>query len=167
MKGVHLSLDIALIVVAVACLLIGTAGVFVPILPGVPLAWAGLFAAFFSDYSKLSVAVLVFTGIAAVFASIADNVLPSVMTKKSGGSKYGSVGSMVGMIAGFFLGPLGIIFGPFAGALVGELIYDSSDKKRVFKAALGTFKGFLAGIGLKFFVCSAFIWIFIFSLNFK
>lgn len=160
-------MDVGLIVVAVLCLLVGTAGVFVPVLPGVPLAWVGLLAAFFSRYSELSVAVLVFTGIAAVFVSVADNILPSVMTKKSGGSKYGSVGSMVGLVAGFFLGPFGIIFGPFAGALIGEMIYDSSDKKRVFFAALGTFKGFLAGIGLKLLACAVFIWIFIFSLNFK
>ena len=160
-------MDVGLIVVAVLCLLVGTAGVFVPVLPGVPLAWAGLLAAFFSRYSELSVAALVFTGIAAVFVSVADNILPSVMTKKSGGSKYGSVGSMVGLVAGFFLGPFGIIFGPFAGALIGEMIYDDSDKKRVFFAALGTFKGFLAGIGLKLLACAVFIWIFIFSLNFK
>lgn len=160
-------MDVGLIVVAVLCLLVGTAGVFVPVLPGVPLAWAGLLSAFFSRYSELSVAALVFTGIVAVFVSVADNILPSVMTKKSGGSKYGSVGSMVGLVAGFFLGPFGIIFGPFAGALIGEMIYDSSDKKRVFFAALGTFKGFLAGIGLKFLACAVFIWIFIFSLNFK
>lgn len=160
-------MDVGLIVVAVLCLLVGTAGVFVPVLPGVPLAWAGLLAAFFSRYSELSVAALVFAGIAAVFVSVADNILPSVMTKKSGGSKYGSVGSIVGLVAGFFLGPFGIIFGPFAGALIGEMIYDSSDKKRVFFAALGTFKGFLAGIGLKLLACAVFIWIFIFSLNFK
>ena len=160
-------MDVGLIVVAVLCLLVGTAGVFVPVLPGVPLAWAGLLAAFFSRYSELSVAALIFTGIAAVFVSVVDNILPSVMTKKSGGSKYGSVGSMVGLVVGFFLGPFGIIFGPFAGALIGEVIYDSSDKKRVFFAALGTFKGFLAGIGLKLLACAVFIWIFIFSLNFK
>lgn len=160
-------MDVGLIVAAVLCLLVGTAGVFVPVLPGVPLAWAGLLAAFFSRYSELSVAALVFTGIAAVFVSVADNILPSVMTKKSGGSKCGSIGSMVGLVAGFFLGPFGIIFGPFAGALIGEMIYDSSDKKRVFFAAFGTFKGFLAGIGLKLLACAVFIWIFIFSLNFK
>lgn len=161
-----MSVDVVLIVVSVLMLLVGTAGTVVPILPGVPFAWAGLLAAYFSKYSSVSVVVLVVTGIVAVVVSVADNVFPAVMTKKSGGSKYGTVGSVVGLIAGFFMGPLGIIFGPFAGAFFGELIFDSSDMKRVLKAAFGSFKGFLFGTGLKVVSCLIFAWIFIFSLNF-
>lgn len=161
-----MSVDIVLFLVSVIFLLLGTVGTVVPILPGVPLAWVGLLLAHFSKFSSVSVLALVFTGIATIVVTIADNIFPALMTKKSGGSKYGTVGSVIGMIAGFFMGPLGIVLGPFVGALLGELIFDSSDKKRVFYAALGTFKGFVFGTGLKITVCLVFIWIFIFYLNF-
>lgn len=161
-----MNVDIVLFVFSIVLLLIGTVGTVVPVLPGVPLAWAGLLVGHFSKYSSVSVMSLIFTGLAAVVVNIADNVFPAIMTKKSGGSKYGTIGSLVGLIAGFFIGPFGIVLGPFVGAFVGELIFDSSDKKRVFNAALGTFKGFLFGTGLKIAVCLVFIWIFIFSLNF-
>ncbi len=161
-----MDIDIVLFSVSILMLLVGTVGTVVPILPGVPFAWAGLLAAYFSKYSEVSVLFLVITGVVAVVVSVADNIFPAIMTKKSGGSKYGTVGSVIGMIAGFFMGPLGIVFGPFAGAFVGELIFDSSDKKRVLDAAFGTFKGFLFGTGLKIVTCLVFIWIFIFSLNF-
>lgn len=166
LRKVFMNVDVVLIVVSVVLILVGTAGTVVPVLPGVPFVWAGLLAAFFSEYSEISVVVLVVTGIASVVVSIADNVFPAVMTKKSGGSKYGTAGSVVGLIAGFFMGPLGIILGPFAGAFVGEMIFDSSDMKRVLNAAFGSFKGFLFGTGLKLLTCLIFIWIFIFSLNF-
>ncbi len=161
-----MNIDIFLIVVSVVLILVGTVGTVVPVLPGVPLAWAGLLVAFFSEYSDISVLTLVVSGIVAILVTVADNVFPAIMTKKSGGSKYGAVGSVVGLIAGFFIGLFGIILGPFAGAFIGELIFDSSDMKRVFKAALGTLKGFLFGTGLKILTCLIFVWIFIFYLNF-
>lgn len=86
------------------------------------------------------------------------------MTKQSGGSKYGIIGSSVGLFAGFFTGPWGIIFGPFLGAFVGEMIHDSSDMKHVFESALGCFKGFLLGTGMKMMATGAFIWVFIITL---
>ena len=86
------------------------------------------------------------------------------MIKQSGGSRAGTKGSVVGLILGFFIGPVGIILGPFAGALVGEMIHDSSDFNRVLKAAFGSFKGFLLGTGLKILAVMMCIWIMIVSV---
>ena len=118
-----MSLSLILAIVAGVLLIVGFAGTFVPVLPGAPLAWAGLLAAYFSDYCSLSIAGLIITAVCAVFVSVFDNILPVVMTKKFGGSKYAVTGSTVGLIIGFFVGPAGMILGPFIGALVGELIY--------------------------------------------
>lgn len=161
-----MNIDIFFIIVSAVLILVGTVGTVVPVLPGVPFAWAGLLVAFFSEYSDISVLALVVSGVVAILVTVADNVFPALMTKKSGGSKYGTVGSVVGLVAGFFMGPLGIILGPFAGAFIGELIFDSSNMNRVFKAALGTLKGFLFGTGLKILTCLIFAWIFVASLNF-
>ena len=87
-----------------------------------------------------------------------DYVIPAWGTKKFGGSKYGIWGTVFGLIIGIlFLGPLGIIIGPFAGAFIGELIHDSTDSKRAAKAAFGSFVGFMFSTGLKFLVSIIFL----------
>ena len=53
-----------------------------------------------------------------------------------------------GSIIGLFLGPFGIILGPFIGAVVGELLF-KDDIKYALKAGFGSLLGFLTGVGLK------------------
>ena len=159
-----MNLSIFLAVLAGVLLLAGFIGTFLPVLPGPPLAWAGLLAAHFSSYSQIKIWILVVTAVIAAAVSIMDNIFPSMLTKKSGGSKAGTWGSTIGLIAGFFLGPLFVILGPFIGAFIGEMIHDSSDTKKAFRAVLGAFKGFLLGTGIKMISVLIFIWIFIYSL---
>ena len=84
----------------------------------------------------------------AVVVTILDYIVPVWGTKKFGGTKYGTRGATVGLIIGLFLGPPGIILGPFIGAVVGELIF-KDDMKYALKAGFGSLLGFLTGIGLK------------------
>ncbi len=156
-------ISVLLCFVAGVLLLIGFIGTFVPVLPGAPLAWAGLLAAYFSEYTDISILCLVITGIIAVLVSIADNIFPVTMTKKFGGSKYATVGATIGLIVGFFTGPWGIILGPFLGALIGEWINKEGREGGVFKAAFGAFMGFLLGTGLKMITVLGFIWVFVIS----
>ena len=145
-------------------LLAGLIGTVLPVLPGPPIAWAGLLAAHFSSYSQIEIWILIATGIAAVFVTVIDNIFPSVMTKKAGGSKAATLGCTIGLIVSFFLGPIFILIAPFAGAFIGEMIHDSSDAKRALKAAFGAFKGFLLGTGLKIICVMSFIWLFLWSI---
>ena len=151
-------------ILAGVLLLAGLIGAFLPLLPGPPLAWAGLLAAHFSAYSNLGIWVLTATGIVAAIVTAIDYIFPSIITKKSGGSKAATWGCNIGLVVSFFLGPLFILVGPFLGAFIGEMINDSSDKKRALKAAVGAFKGFLLGTGLKAICVICFIWIFVWSL---
>ncbi len=145
-------------------LLAGLIGTVLPVLPGPPIAWVGLLAAHFSSYSQIEIWILIATGIAAVFVTVIDNIFPSVMTKKAGGSKAATLGCTIGLIVSFFLGPIFILIAPFAGAFIGEMIHDSSDAKRALKAAFGAFKGFLLGTGLKIICVMCFIWLFLWSI---
>ncbi len=158
-----MNINLILAIVAGLLLVVGFLGTFVPVLPGAPLAWLGLLAAFFSEYCKISIAGLIITGIIAVAVSILDNVFPILMTKKFGGSKAAVTGSTIGLIIGFFIGPPGIILGPFAGALIGELIHRKGETEGVFKAGLGAFVGILTGTGLKMICVLGFIWYYIAS----
>ena len=155
---------ILFVILAGFLLIVGLIGTVVPALPGPPIAWAGLLAAHFSVYSQIGIWILVVTGIAALFVTVMDNIFPSLMTKKAGGSKAATWGCTIGLIVGFFLTPIFILIGPFLGALIGELINDSSDTKKAFKAALGAFTGFLLGTGIKIFTVGCFIWIFVWSI---
>lgn len=157
--------SIILITVAVVLLLIGFIGTFVPVLPGPPLAWGGLLAAYFSVYNEITIKLLVITGIVAIVITILDTILPSWMTKKTGGSKAATTGSTIGIIVGLFVGPLGIILGPFIGALIGELIHTDGEFGKSLKSAFGAFLGFLCGTGMKMVTVGIFIWFFVKSFN--
>lgn len=158
-------LSIILLILAAILLFLGLIGTIVPVIPGVPLAWGGILLGYFSVYSNLGLTTVIICLVVTVIVTILDNVFPAAMTKKSGGSKAGVWGSTIGLILGMFLGPWGIIAGPFCGALIGEFIHDHSDGARCFKAALGAFKGFLFGTGIKMITVCVFIWIFVYQLN--
>ena len=65
------------------------------------------------------------------------------------------MGSFVGLIAGiFFFAPLGLIVGPFLGALAGELIHQRALSIKAFKVALGAFGAFIVGSGIKLAACA-------------
>ncbi len=155
-----MTLDIILCIVAAVLLIVGFFGTFVPVLPGAPLAWVGLITAYFSYYIEISILTLVICGIASIVVSILDNFFPIFMTKKAGGSKAATTGATIGLIIGFFIGPAGIILGPLAGAMIGELIHTQGEWGNSFKSAIGAFLGFLLGTGIKMITVLVFIWIY-------
>ena len=84
-----------------------------------------------------------------------DLLIPIIGLKKLGGTKKGLIGATIGLLLGFFIGPIGLISGPFIGALSGELLNNNGIKKSI-KASLGTLIGFLAGVAMKFLVSFVF-----------
>lgn len=153
--------SIILTVLAAILLILGFLGTFIPVLPGAPLAWAGLLLCYFSSLNEISIVCLVITGVVAVAVSIFDNFLPVLMTNKIGGSKAATIGSTIGLIIGLFIGPAGIIAGPFLGALAGELLHSRGNFSTSIKSAWGAFLGFLLGTGIKMIAVGFFIWIYI------
>ena len=89
-----------------------------------------------------------------------DYIIPASGTKKFGGTKSGVYGASIGLIIGLlFLGPLGVLAGPFFGAYVGELLHDNNQKKAL-KSALGSLIGFLGGVFIKFSVAMIYLYFF-------
>jgi uncharacterized protein YqgC (DUF456 family) len=72
-------------------------------------------------------------------------------------------GCTIGLIAGFWFGPIGIIAGPFVGAFIGELLANN-ESDRALKAALGSFIGFMFSTLLKLVTCLVMGWYFIKAL---
>lgn len=138
-------------IVALLLSVVGVVGCVVPILPGVPICYVGILLCQWVE-PVFSTEQLVLWGVAAVGVTLLDNFLPAVMTKKFGGSKAATRGSLVGIVVGLFAGPVGIILGPFFGALIGELTHDGSNSARAFKVAFGSFAAFICGTGVKLVV---------------
>jgi uncharacterized protein YqgC (DUF456 family) len=140
--------DYILLIFAIILMLLGIIGCLVPVLPGPPLSYLGLILLHFTKFADISSTILISLAVVAVVVTILDYIVPVWGTKKLGGTKYGTRGATVGLIIGLFLGPPGIILGPFIGAVVGELIF-KDDMKYALKAGFGSLLGFLTGIGLK------------------
>jgi len=156
-------MDIALLISGFFFMLIGILGSFLPVLPGPTLSWVGLLLLHLTLAVPQDWWFLGITAAVALFVFALDYVIPAIGTKKFGGTKYGMIGTTLGLLVALFfpvLGPFGIIVWPFVGALVGELI-NKADKKTATKAAFGSFLGFLTGTFLKFLVGVVFMGLFI------
>ena len=116
-----------LISLAVICIIVGAIGTVAPILPGVPLSWAGLLILKFvpSVKDNVSWAVIVILGIITVVVTVLDNILPMWGTKKMGGNKVKPAlkqasGAFLGYISGLVIKliTVGLIVFFFVAALV-------------------------------------------------
>ena len=147
-------MEVFLAIMAVVLAVVGAAGCIVPVLPGVVLSYAGLLCAFFREGSTLSTSLLWIWVAAVAVVSVIDYFLPAYMTKIFGGSRPATIGATIGAVGGFFFGPLGIIVGPFIGAMAGELLNNRNDMNRAIKVGLGSFLSFIVGTGIKLMAAS-------------
>ncbi|MCC8018634.1 MAG: DUF456 domain-containing protein [Rikenellaceae bacterium] len=160
-------MDIFLYVVGVILLIIGMIGSLVPVIPGPPVSYLGLLAVGISGMADFSREFLISWAVVAVAVTVTDIYLAPLMAKRSGGSPAATRGTWIGMLVGFiFFPPLGIFIGPFAGALIGELVGGSGKGDRAFRAALGAFAAFFIGTVLKITVCGVMMFYGIFAPRF-
>ena len=153
-------MDYVLLGFGIVLILIGLLGCVLPIVPGPPLSYAGLLLLHFTERYQFSSSFLITWAVITVVAYTIDFVIPALGTKKFGGSKRGIWGSIIGLLIGMFLfPPIGIIVGPFAGAVIGELS-TGKESKEAFKSGFGSFLGFLAGTLLKLIVSGMMTWYF-------
>ncbi len=154
-------MDIFLTLTGLLCVIIGILGSFLPVLPGLPISWIGLLLLHLTNVIPLDYPYLGITLAVAVIVLVLDYVIPAIGTKKFGGSRYGVIGTTLGLIVGLIAPiPLGFIIGPFLGAFIGEMLY-KQDSKVATKAAFGSLVGFLTSSLMKFIVSIIFFWLFI------
>ncbi|MEZ4941291.1 MAG: DUF456 domain-containing protein [Saprospiraceae bacterium] len=149
-------LDILLTIIAGLCLLIGLIGAVLP-MPGPPLSFAGFLLLHSTRFADFPGSLLWGLGLATLAVTLLDYYVPVWGLKKFGGTRAGVWGSTLGLLVGMFLGPAGIFIGAFGGGLLGELLA-GQDSRTATRAALGSFVGFLLGIGLKLALCGVMLW---------
>jgi len=140
------------VILGIIFCVVGIAGSLLPLLPGPPIAFAGILLQLFRNPDPFEAKTYWIFGAVTVVTIVLDYLIPIWGTKRFGGTKYGAWGCTIGFIAAFWLGPLGVIIGPFVGAFVGELI-GGKDSKSSLKSAIGSFVGFLLGSFLKIVAC--------------
>lgn len=166
-------MDVILIILGAICLLLGLIGCVAPVLPGVPLSYLGLLLLHWTDRAQFSWQFLTIWAVVVIVIQVLDYFIPAWGTKKFGGSKYGVLGSTIGLFVGLFMGPWGIIVGPFVGAVLGELLYfnrhpqdrieqsENTNFNRALRAGFGSFIGLLTGTILKLICCGMMVFYFV------
>lgn len=147
--------------VAVVLVVVGLAGVVLPALPGTVLIFAGLLlAAWADDFARVGVGTIVVLGILTAASYFVDVATMALGMKRLGTSRRAMAGAAIGTIAGLFFGLPGLIVGPFAGAVIGELT-SHRDLGRAGRAGVAAWIGFLIGTVVKVGLAFAMVGIFL------
>src|SRR5660397_120807 len=133
-------------IIAIIMFVVGFAGTVLPILPGVVLVYGGMIVyGLMTGIENLGPKFYIIQGLATIVLLGVDFVAASIGTKKYKGSKKAAFGVFIGTIVGLItLGPLGILIGPFAGAMIVEL-FQGKDMDQAFSSEFGTVVGNIGG----------------------
>ncbi|HMB60250.1 MAG TPA: DUF456 domain-containing protein, partial [Xanthomonadales bacterium] len=101
-----------------------------------------------------------------VLAQVVDFVASAFGAQYAGASSRAFWGATLGAIIGIFFGLPGIILGPFAGAVIGE-ISTGAGLRQSSKAGLGAWLGMIFATAIKLAIAFLMIGIFIFQLGFQ
>ena len=132
---------------AFVLLLLGFVGCFVPIVPGPLVAYGGLLCLLATAQPPSPGACAAFGALTLAVTAL-DYVVPAWGARRFRCSRWGTWGCFVGTLAGVFFFPLGLLLGPFCGALAGELLAGKSLGAAAW-GGLGALLGFLAGMLVK------------------
>jgi uncharacterized protein len=147
---------------AVVLVVVGLAGVVLPGLPGTVLIFAGLLLAAWTDgFMRVGVPTIVALGILTVGTYFVDVATMALGMKRLGTTRRAMAGAAVGTVAGLFFGLPGLIVGPFAGAVVGELTADHRDLRGAGRAGIAAWIGFLVGTIVKVTLACVMVGIFL------
>jgi hypothetical protein len=144
-------MDTAILLWILAVLLVsaGLDGLVLPALPGAPLLFLGLVvAAWAEDFAYVGGGTIVLLAVLAALTYAADFVAGALGARRFGASPRAATGALLGGLVGLFFGLPGILLGPFAGAVIGELTL-RRDLKAAGRAGLGATFGLLLAAAAK------------------
>lgn len=141
------------LIIAIIVMLIGLFGTFVPFLPGTPLIFLAMTGyGWYEGWHLIDWRFLGIMGMLTAFSLLIDYLAGYLGAKRSGASRAGQWGAVLGGIIGIFImGPLGIIVGPLLGAITAELIGGQNLTQAV-QSGFGTLIGIAGGIIAKFLI---------------
>ena len=150
-----------MLVVAALLVVVGLAGSALPALPGVPLVFGGLLvAAWADDFQRVGWMTLALLGVLTLLSFVIDFAATALGARRVGATKLAIAGAALGAVAGIFLGIPGLILGPFAGAVTGELL-SHGKLEQAARAGVATWVGLLFGTLAKLALVCAMLGIFL------
>ncbi|MDG1890197.1 MAG: DUF456 domain-containing protein [Verrucomicrobiota bacterium] len=131
-------------------MMVGAFGSLLPFIPSTPLVFLAALGhkLYFGDES-VSMMVMVMLGCATLLSLVVDHAAGLIGARKLGATWRGVLGAVIGGGIGIFIGPWGILIGPFAGALALELS-GGRGLGEASKAGAGALLGVMAGTLGKF-----------------
>jgi len=144
-----MDLEVVGYIFAAVLMVVGIVGIILPVLPGLPVTFLGmLLAAWLDGFERVGWVSLVVLGVMTALSVVVD-ILSSVMgARRVGASRKALVGAALGTVVGLFFGPIGIVAGPFLGALLGELWHGKALNLAA-RVGLATWIGMVVGMVLK------------------
>ena len=143
-----------------ALILAGIAGTLIPVLPGVPLVFAGMLLAAWADhFQHIGAFTLTILGVLCVFALLIDFAAGLLGARRVGASARAIWGASFGTLIGLFFGLPGLLLGPFLGAALGELSA-GRELAHATRVGVGTWLGLLFGTLAKVALCFTMLGIF-------
>lgn len=156
-------MDIVLWIAAGVAVLLGLAGIVLPLLPGTPLLFGGLWlAAWLDGFSKVGVTSIVILGCMALIAWVVDYLAAALGVKRVGASGLAIAGAGLGALVGVFGGLPGLIVGPIAGAMLGEW-FARKNREQAARAGIAAGVGFVAAVAAKLSIAIAMLGVFTFA----
>lgn len=158
-------MEIIFYLIIVTFFLLSLIGSFIPIIPDVLPIWGGVAVYYFLiNNDALTQSFLISLIFITIIIQLADFLANAYFVKKSGGTNLSILGAFLGLLTGMiFLGPLGIIIGPFLGVLMVEFI-NNRDRDRSLKIAFSTLIAYLGSGFIKFILQIAIIIWFVFLI---
>lgn len=152
--------------IIVIMFIIAFIGLVYPIIPSVVFIIGGfVLYGIFYGFHELGYLFWIVEGIFTAVLFAADYVTNLIGIKRVGGSKAAIWGSTIGLIAGPFIIPVaGILIGPFAGAVLAELIVHRKDFKTAVRVGVGSLIGFISGAFAKAVIQLIMIGYFLFTV---
>jgi uncharacterized protein YqgC (DUF456 family) len=153
---------IAVDVVVGLFFLAGLAGAVLPFLPGPLLIFIGAFIyAAATEFTVIGLGRLVVLGVLTGVGWALGHFASVLGARRYGGSKWAVLGAIIGAIFGVVMGPLGLVIGPAAGAVVFELAatrdLDRSVRGGV-GAIIGVAVGAIAQVSIAAMMIALFLW---------
>jgi uncharacterized protein YqgC (DUF456 family) len=150
-------------VLAIALIVVGVIGTFLPVLPGAALVFGGmLLAAWIDDFQRVGWITLVILGVLTLLVFVVDIVAGLLGAKRVGASKLAIVGAAIGTVVGLFFGLVGVLVAPFVGAFAGEVIARGQLAPAA-RVGFGTWIGLMMGALAKLALVLAMIGVFVAS----
>ena len=159
-------LETLLFVGILIVMLVGLAGVILPVLPGIPLiAGAGLLYAIVTGFEEIDIGIILIFAACTVIGLVIDHIMNYFSVRKMGGGRAGAVGAVIGAFIGIFIHWLAIIILPFVLAVLFELIAGKQYKHAV-RSGFGSFVGIVLGGLTRFTIGCVMIGIFVWAVLF-